>query len=184
MVTYGLRMYVNSFHFFNPHQSLPLSHSHTGSYDFWIVRLVAIGPNCDRSAIFATISSSGRIPRSISTRGRERTIGEYRWQEPSQEIVGPVVVINNRGGRRPMVRSIDRCILRLIVRSIVATYDRSYDNLWYQTIWNRRIQVLNMTIDLVATDLPIAITHDLCDQSYVLSTICPRLQHFSVAGRS
>ena len=38
--------------------------------------------------------------------------------------------------------------------------------------------VLNMTMDLVATDLPLAITHDLCDQSYdlchqsyVLSTI-------------
>ena len=46
------------------------------------------------------------------------------------------------------------------------------------------LQVLNMTIDLVATDLPFAITHDLCDQSYVLSTICQRFQHFSVAGRS
>ena len=28
--------------------------------------------------------------------------------------------------------------------------------------------VLNMTMDLVATDLPLAITHDLCDQSYDL----------------
>ena len=27
---------------------------------------------------------------------------------------------------------------------------------------------MNMTIDLVATDLPLAITHDLCDQSYDL----------------
>ena len=51
------------------------------------------------------------------------------------------------------------------------------------TIWNSRFQVLNITIDLV--DLPLAITHDLCDQSYdicdqsyVLSSICPRLQHF------
>ena len=32
------------------------------------------------------------------------------------------------------------------------------------TIWNSRFQVLNMTIDLVATDLLLAITHDLCDQ--------------------
>ena len=31
-----------------------------------------------------------------------------------------------------------------------------------------------MTIDLVASDLPFAITHDLCDQSYVISTICLR----------
>ena len=45
----------------------------SGSYDFWIVRLVAIGPMCDRSAMFATISSSCRIPRSISTRGRAIT---------------------------------------------------------------------------------------------------------------
>ena len=28
--------------------------------------------------------------------------------------------------------------------------------------------VLNMNIDLVATDLPLAITHNLCDQSYDL----------------
>ena len=47
-----------------------LSNSHTGSYVFWIVGLVAIGPRCDRSAMFATISSSGGIPRSISTCGR------------------------------------------------------------------------------------------------------------------
>ena len=36
------------------------------------------------------------------------------------------------------------------------------------TTWNTRFQVLNMIIDLVATDLPLAITHDLCDQSYDL----------------
>ena len=50
-----------------------LSNSQTGSYDFWIVRLVANGPRCDRSSMFATISSSGRIPPSISTRGRAIT---------------------------------------------------------------------------------------------------------------
>ena len=38
-------------------------HSHTGSYDFLIVRLVAIWRTCDRSAMFATIS--GRILRSV-----------------------------------------------------------------------------------------------------------------------
>ena len=45
--------------------------------------------------------------------------------------------------------------------------------------------VLSMIIDLVATDLPLAITHDLCDQSYdlfhqsyVLSTNGPPFQHF------
>ena len=74
-------------------------------------------------------------------------------------------------------RKVARPVSRLLVRPL--------------TIWNSRFQVVYMTIDLVATDLPLAITHglcdqsyDLCDQSYVLSTICPRLQHFSIAGRS
>ena len=51
--------------------------------------------------------------------------------------------------------------------------------------------VLNRTIDLVAPDLPLAITrdvcdqsYDLCDQSYVLSTIVQRLKKKSVAGRA
>ena len=35
-----------------------------------------------------------------------------------------------------------------------------------------------MTIDLAATDFALAITHDLCDQSCVVSTICPRFQLF------
>ena len=74
-------------------------------------------------------------------------------------------------------RKVARPVARLIVRPLM--------------IWNSRFQVLNITIDLVATDLPLAITHDLCDQSYdlcnqsyILSSICPRLQHFSIAGRS
>ena len=74
-------------------------------------------------------------------------------------------------------RKLARPVARLIVRPL--------------TIWNGMLHVLNMTIDLVATDLPLAITHDLCDQSYdlfdhsyVLSMICPRFQHFSIAGRS
>ena len=43
-----------------------------------------------------------------------------------------VIAINDhrltidRDGRRPMVRSIDRCILRPIVRAIVSTCNRSY----------------------------------------------------------
>ena len=44
-------------------------------------------------------------------------------------------------------------------------------------VWNRILHVLNMTIDLAATDFPLAITRDLCDQSCVLSTICLRF-HF------
>ena len=34
-------------------------------------------------------------------------------------------------------------------------------------IWKRRIDFLNMTIDLVTTDFALAITDDLCDQSYI-----------------
>ena len=33
---------------------------------------------------------------------------------------------------------------------------------------NSRLEVLNMTIDLVTTDFVLAIIHDLCDQSYDL----------------
>ena len=73
-------------------------------------------------------------------------------------------------------RKVARPVARLIVRPL--------------TIWNSRFQILNMTIDLVATELPLAISHDqcdqsydLCDQSYVLSTIGPRLKHFWIAGR-
>ena len=74
-------------------------------------------------------------------------------------------------------RKVARPVARLIVRPL--------------TVWNSRLQVLNMAIDLVATDLPLAITHDLfdtsyvlCDQPYVLSTIGPRFQHVSIGGRS
>ena len=211
--------------------------------------------------MFATISSSGRIRRSVSTRGRaitndwrmsmaraivgncatsgsdqrpmcdqlfrpttDRTINRVdRSYDQSWRLATDGTI--NRGGRRPMVRSIvascdwsykqswgatiDRTINRSIVRPIVATYDLSYNQSWHQTtdrtinrsivrlpirdhpqlvvrsrktylrpltIWNRRLEVLNMTIDLVTTDFALVITHDLCDQSYVRSTICPRLR--------
>ena len=39
-----------------------------------------------------------------------------------------------------------------------------------------------MTIDIATTDFAMAITYDLCDQSYVLSTIWPWFQHFPVTG--
>ena len=108
-------------------------------------------------------------------------------------------------------RTINRGTKRPIVRSIVASCDGSYDqscdfrsaiihNWWFHharlvvrsrrtylrplAIWNRRLYVLNMTIDLVTTHFALTVTHDLCDQSYVLSTTCPRFSHFTVAGRS
>ena len=106
-------------------------------------------------------------------------------------------------------RTINRGTKRPIVRSIVASCDRSYDqscdfrsaiihNWWFHharlavrsrktylrplAIRNRRLYVLNMTIDLVTTHFALTVTHDLCDQSYVLSTTCPRFSHFTVAG--
>ena len=163
-----------------------LSHCHTGSYDCLSVRSVAIWRTCDRSAMFATIASSDRILRSVFLPGgRSSYDWSYAWsrdQDRLEKIVRLVVVINDRSwpptidrminsvGRRmgsdlnprnistfysvseqpiggTTVRKVARPVARLIVRPL--------------TIWNSRFQVLNMTIDLVATDLPLAITHDL-----------------------
>ena len=85
----------------------------------------------------AMLSSSGRIPRSISTRDRAIT-NDWRISM-TRAIVGIarlVVAFNdrrtiNRDGQRPMVRSIDRCLLRPIVRAIVASCDRSYEHPWH-----------------------------------------------------
>ena len=113
----------------------------------------------------------------------DRSYEEQSWRPATKRTI-------NRGTRIQMVcsfvydRTINRSIVRPIVPSIIATYDRSYDQSWHQTIWNRRLDVLNMTIDLATTDFPLAMTHELCDQSYILSTICPQFQHLSVAGRS
>ena len=169
--------------------------------------------------MFAAISRSGRLPRSICTRGREIT-NDWR-RSMARSTVGNLVTSGS--DQRPIVRSviapddrsydqswgptidrmINRCNLRPIVRSIMAPDDRSYDrsqdscdcrsaiidNWWCHharlvvrsrktylrplSIWNRRLEVLNTTIDLAATEFALAITHDLCDQSCVLFTICP-----------
>ena len=166
--------------------------------------------------MFATIASSDRILRSVFLpRGRSSYDWSYVWsrdQQRLEKIVRLVVAINDRSwpptidrminsvGRRKgsdlnprnistfysvreqpiggtTGRKVARPVARLIVRPL--------------TIWNSRFQVLNMTIDLVATDLPLAISHDLCHQSYdlchqlyVRSTIGPSFQHVSIAGRS
>ena len=114
----------------------------------------------------------------------------------SKEIVRLVVAINDRSYDQSWPPTIDRTINREMLheQSIGVVTGRKAARPVARllvrplTIWNGRFQVLNMTIDLVATDLPIAITHDHCDQScelcgqsYVLSS--PRLQHFSIAGR-
>ena len=117
----------------------------------------------------------------------------------SKEIVRLVVAINDRSYDQSWPPTIDRTINRQILQeqSIGCATGRKVARpvagllVRPLTIRNSCFQVCNMTIDLVATDLPLAITHDLCDQSYdlcgkpyVLSSICPRLQHFSIAGRS
>ena len=50
------------------------------------------------------------------------------------------------------------------------------------TTLNRQVRSLNLTIDFAATDFTIA--QDLCDQFFVVSTICQRFQYVSVATRS
>ena len=81
------------------------------------------------------------------------------------------------------------CVIRdhqqLVVRPRTRLAVRSHQtNMRPLTIWNRRLEVLNMTIDPAATDFALAITHYLCDHSCVRFTICSRFQHFSVAARS
>ena len=94
----------------------------------------------------------------------------------SKEIVRLVVAINDRSYDQSWPPTIDRKINREILheQSIGGATGRKVARPVARlivrplTIWNSRFQVLNMTIDLVATDLPLAITHDLCGQSYDL----------------
>ena len=59
--------------------------SYTGSYDYLIVRLVAIRRTCDRSAMFATVSRSGRILRSVFfAGGRPSYDWSYAWSRDQQ----------------------------------------------------------------------------------------------------
>ena len=97
-------------------------------------------------------------------------------------------------------RTTSRDIVQQVARPIVSPvwprpvvdrhdwwYDWSYDH--YTThlrppaIWNRRNRVLNMTVDLATNNLPLAITHDLYDQSYALSAIPPWFPFLSVVPR-
>ena len=73
----------------------------------------------------------------------------------------------------PQDRTINRSVVRPIVRSFVVPNDVE-----------SQVTSLSMTIVLVATDLLLAITHDLCDQSCVLYTICLRFQIVLVAATS
>ena len=103
----------------------------SGSYDW-----CAIGPRCDRSAIFATISSSGPIRRSISTPCRAIT-NDWRISM-ARTILGNCATSGSN--QRPMYDqllrpTIDRTIncdgRRPMVRSIVASCDRSFEQSWH-----------------------------------------------------
>ena len=186
-----------------------LSHCHTGSYDCLIIRSVGIWRTCDRSAMFATIASSDRILRSVFLPGgRSSYDWLYEWsrdQQRLEKIVRLVVAINDRSYDRSWPPTIDRMI-NSVGRRMGSDLNPINISTFYSvreqpiggttgrkvtrpvarlivrplTIWNSRFQVLNMTIDLVATDLPLAITHDLCHQSYG-----PSFQHFrSQVGRN
>ena len=135
----------------SPIVSCLLSHSHTGSYDYLIVRLVVIWRTCDRSAMFATISRSGRILRSVFfAGGRSSYDWSYAWSrdqhrlekiddkihhiEENRTTSGSnkrsiVRSIINRGPRRAIVRSImEFCMSnRLVVPPVVRWHDQLHD---------------------------------------------------------
>ena len=133
--------------------------------------------------------------------GTQRPIADQSWGK--QSIARSIVASFDRSLRPTTHCTINRDnrgTKRPIIRSIVASCDRSYDQscdyrsatihnwschharlvvrsrktyLRPLTIWNRRLEVLNMTIDLV-THFALPIIHDLRDQSCIRSTIYPR----------
>ena len=107
------------------HTTVYVEHSHTGSYDFLIVRLVAIWGTCDRSAMFATISRS--LLRSVFVAGgRSWYDWSYAWSRDQQRLEKINGKIRHIVGNRTTSGSHKRSI----VRSIVAPDDRSYDQSW------------------------------------------------------
>ena len=104
-----------------------VSHSHTGSYDCLIVRLVAIWRTCDRSAMLSTISRSGRILRSFFfAGGRSSYDWSYAWSRDRQRLEKIDGKIHHIVGNRTNSGSHKRSV----VRSIVAPDDRSYEQSW------------------------------------------------------
>ena len=124
--------------------------------------------------IVGNITTSGSLKRSIvrsivapddrsydqSWNSATDRVGRRMGSDMNPRNISTLYSASEQSNGGTTGRKVARPVARLIVRPL--------------TIWNRRLQVLNMTIDLVATDLPLAITHDLCDQSYVFSTMCLR----------
>ena len=87
----------------------------------------AIWRTCDRSAMFATISRSGRILRSVFfVGGRSSYDWSYAWSRDQQRLEQIDGKIHHIVGNRTTTGSHKRSI----VRSIVAPNDRSYDQSW------------------------------------------------------
>ena len=111
----------------------------SGTYDWFRLGQGAT----DRQRLLRSPAAVAYGDRSLCVVALSRTIGEYRWQEPSYEIVRLLVAINDRCtisycAKRPIVQSIvatDRRInrdgRRPMVRSIVVSYDRSYEQSWH-----------------------------------------------------
>ena len=148
--------------------------------------------------MFTTIARSDRILRSVFLPGGRSSYDcwSYGWsrdQQRLEKIVRLVVAINDRSYDRSWPPTIDRMTNSvgrrmgsdLNPRNISTFYSVSEKPICGTTgrkvarpvarlivrpltIWNSRFQVLNTTIDLVATDSPLAITHDLCHQLYDL----------------
>ena len=96
------------------------SHCHTGSYDCLIVQLVVIWRTCDRSAMFATISRSARILRSVFFgAGRSSYDWSYAWSRDQHRLEKIDDMIHHIVGNRT---------------TSVAINDRSYDQSWLPTI--------------------------------------------------
>ena len=116
----------------------------------------------------SVVASCDRSYEQSSHPATDRTSTRGILGPSIRSIVAPEDRWYNQSWGATIDRTINRSIVRPIVRSIVATYDRSYDQSRHQTIWNSKLEVLNMIIDLATTDFALAITHDLCDQSYDL----------------
>ena len=113
-------------------------------------------------------------------------------------VVPPVAKSCDKSGQVASSLTTERDILRRVAPPIVRWHDQWHDQSCHWvirdhrqvvvrpgktymqplTIWSRRLELLNMTTDLAATDFALAITHDICDQSCVRSTICSRFHHF------
>ena len=104
-------------------------------HSYRIVRFMDRTIGCD----WAKVRPIGNVSYDLQQRSHT-AIDLYPWRiSMATAIVGnraTFVATNdrctiNRDGRRPMVQSIDRCILRPIVRAIVASCDRSYEHSWH-----------------------------------------------------